>query len=128
VDPISVLLVDDNPVFLSIAARFLRACDDLVVLGAADGGQEALAKAWRLRPQVVLLDLRMPDLPGLEVIPLLRAILPQVGIVVLTLLDGNSYREAALAADADEFVSKAFMDTDLLPAIRRVAHIHGEKP
>jgi len=121
---ISLLLVDDSPVFLSIATRFLRAYDDLVVAGVAGGGQEALAQARDLRPQVVVLDLRMPGLPGLEVIPLLRALLPQVGIVVLTLLGGNGYREAALAAGADDFVAKAAMSTDLVPAIRRVAQLH----
>jgi DNA-binding NarL/FixJ family response regulator len=120
---ISVLLVDDSPVFVSIARRFLHTDGDLIVVGQAGGGQEALARARDLRPQVVLLDLRMPDLPGLEVIPRLRAILPEVGIVVLTLLEGNGYREAALAAGADEFVAKAAMSADLLPAIRRVAQL-----
>jgi DNA-binding NarL/FixJ family response regulator len=121
-DPVSVLLVDDNPTFLRIATRFLQEHyrDEVVVVGTAGGGQEALIKARDLRPQVILLDLAMPDLPGLEAIPRLRAALPEVGIIALTVHNSNGYRQAALAAGADEFVSKANLSTDLLPAIRRV--------
>jgi DNA-binding NarL/FixJ family response regulator len=120
-NPVSVLLVDDNPLFLRIATQFLQQYGDVVVLGVADGGKECLLQAKRLQPQVVLLDLSMPDLPGLEVIPRLRAAQPQVGIIVLTMLDTNGYRQAALAAGADDFISKANMADDLLPAIQRVA-------
>ena len=119
--PISVLLVDDNPNFLRIATRFLQQHDDIVVVGAAGGGQEALALAQDLQPDVVLIDLAMPGLSGLETIPRLRAMLPAVGIIALTMLDTNSYREAALEANANDFVPKASLDTDLLPAIRQVA-------
>jgi DNA-binding NarL/FixJ family response regulator len=119
--PVSVLLVDDSPFFRRLAARFLEACDDVDLLGTADGGEGALAQAQALWPQVVLLDLAMPGMSGLEVIPLLRRILPQVGIVVLTMQDSDGYREAAFAAGADDFVPKSVMNTTLLPAIRRVA-------
>jgi len=63
----------------------------------------------------------MPGLSGLETIPRLRAMLPEVSIIALTLLDAKVYRQAALAAGADDFVPKANLSTDLLPAIRRVA-------
>jgi DNA-binding NarL/FixJ family response regulator len=119
--PISVLLVDDNPGFLRIATRFLEQHDDVVVVGAAGGGEEALALAQDLEPDIVLVDLAMPGLSGLETIPRLRAMLPGVGIIALTMLDTNSYRQAALAAEANDFVPKASLDTDLVPAIRRVA-------
>jgi DNA-binding NarL/FixJ family response regulator len=118
---ISVLLVDDNPSFLRIATRFLQEHDDVAVVGAAGGGEEALALAQDLHPDVVLIDLAMPGLNGLETIPRLRAMLPAVGIIALTMLDTNSYWQAALAAGANDFVPKASLDTDLLPAIRRVA-------
>jgi len=63
----------------------------------------------------------MPGLSGLETIPLLRAMLPEASIIALTLLDAKVYRQATLAAGADDFVLKANLSTDLLPAIRRVA-------
>lgn len=124
---ISVLLVDDNPNFLRIAQRFLQTQDDLMVVGVARGGRQAVVQAVGLRPQVILLDLAMPDLPGLEAIPLLRAELPELGIIVVTLLDGDAYREAALAAGADDFVPKMTMNTDLPPAIRRVVQTIGSR-
>jgi DNA-binding NarL/FixJ family response regulator len=123
--PISVLLVDDSPFFRCIAARFLGAYDDVALVGTADGGEGALSQAQALRPQVVLLDLAMPGMSGLEVIPLLRRLLPQVGIVALTLQDTDGYRDAAFAAGADDFVPKSVMNTTLLPAIRRVAQARG---
>lgn len=122
-DPISVLLVDDNPTFLRVLTRFLlqQYQDEVRVVGTASCGMAALARAQELRPRVILLDLAMPGLPGLNTIPRLRTMLPDVGIIALTLLDPNGYREAALAAGANEFVAKATLATDLLPAIRRVA-------
>lgn len=125
--PVSVLLVDDNSTFLRLAARYLEAHgqNEVVIVGKARGGKEALVQAQELRPQVVLLDLAMPDLPGLEVIPRLRAMRPEVGIIALTVMGNEFYRDAALAAGADDFVSKTAMSTELLPAIRRVLHTRG---
>ena len=113
--PISVLLVDDNPTFLRIASRYLREhCNnELDVVGTAQGGEMALALAPELQPQVILLDLSMSDMPGLKAIPLLREALPDVRIIIVTLLHTEVYRDAALAAGADGFVAKATMSTDL---------------
>lgn len=63
----------------------------------------------------------MPDLSGLEVLPQLRTLLPTARIIIVTLCDFEDYRQAALAAGADDFVSKRNPITDLLPAIPRVA-------
>jgi DNA-binding NarL/FixJ family response regulator len=118
--PISVLLVDDNPTFLRILGDFLGEEEDILVVGMARSGEEALVKAKELRPQVVLLDLAMPGLNGFNTIPRLRSMMPDVGIIALTVLDANGYREAALTAGADDFVAKANLNTHLVPAIRRV--------
>jgi two-component system invasion response regulator UvrY len=118
---IRVLLVDDHEPFLRVATDFLQRHHELAVVGALHGGQEALAQTQDLQPHVILIDLHMPGLSGLETISRLRAMLPEVGIIVLTLLDVNTYQQPALAAGADDFVRKAKLTTDLLPAIRRVA-------
>jgi DNA-binding NarL/FixJ family response regulator len=117
-----LLLVDDNPTFLRILKSYLdeNYLEEVLVVGTASDGNEALAKATELRPDVILLDLAMPGLTGLNAIPHLRRLMPEVGIIVLTVLSANGYREAAIAAGADEFVPKANLNTDLLPAIRRV--------
>jgi len=124
---ISVLLIDNNPGFLRILTSFLERYGrgQVVVAGTALGGKEGMTKAYRLRPHVILVDLAMSDLHGLETIPRLRSMLPSVGIIALTLMDAGSYRDAALAAGADDFVSKVGLDTDLLPAIFRLAAAHA---
>ena len=121
-NPISVLLVDDSPRFLQAATRFLQehCADDILVVGAAEGGEEGLNQARRLQPRVVLLDLCMPGMSGLDAIPLLREALPKTCIIALTLFDTDTYRQAAMKAGADGFVPKAALTSDLLPAIRRV--------
>lgn len=122
--PISVLLVDDNPKFLHFATRFLEAHDDVVVIGTATGCDEAITQAEELRPQVMLLDLAIPDLSSsLEAIPRLRRMLPEMGIIAVTLFDTDGYRQAALKAGADDFIPKRTIDTDLLPAIWRVGQV-----
>jgi DNA-binding NarL/FixJ family response regulator len=127
VNRVSILLVDDSPVFLNAARQFLQehCAEEVNVVGTAGGGDRAIVQAETLRPQVVVLDVRMSGMTGLEVIPRLRTLLPAVRIVILTQLEARGYREAALAAGADEFVSKDSMDSDLLPAIRRVARDLG---
>lgn len=120
--PTSVLLVDDNPTFLRVAAQFLRehCTGEVTVVGTATGGAAALAQVGNLHPQVIVVDLAMPGMSGLEAIPRLRELQPDACIVALTQMEPAEYREAALAAGADEFVTKATLSTDLLPAIQRV--------
>ena len=124
--PIRILLADDHPIFLNITTRFLEEQEGVVVVGAATGGREALLLAQNLGPEVVLIDLVMPDLSGLETIPRLRSAHPGLGIIALTLLDAGGYRTASLAAGADDFVAKATITDDLLPAIRRVARARAQ--
>lgn len=119
--PISVLLVDDNPKFLHFATRFLEAHNDVIVVGTATECDEAITQAEDLRPQVMLLDLAIPDLSSsLEAIPRLRKMLPEMGIIAVTMFDTDGYRQAALTAGVDDFVPKRTIDTDLLPAIWRL--------
>lgn len=124
-EPLSVLLVDDNPIFLRILTRFLseHSEDSVQIVGSVVGGRDAVVEARRIRPDVVLLDLAMPDLPGLELLPRLRDALPGTIIIVLTLMDLHDCRRAALAAGADDVVSKVSLDRDLVPAIRRLASV-----
>ena len=120
---LSVLLVDDNPHFLRILDRFLSdySEDMLRVVGSVAGGRDAVAEAERLRPDVILLDLKMPDVPGLQLLPQLRRTLPDAILIALTLMDADEYREDALAAGAEAFVSKTSLECDLIPAIQRLA-------
>ncbi len=124
-NPIRLILVDDDAAFLIAVTEYLKLYEELLILGPAHGGRRGLAVAHDMRPDLVLLDLRNPNLSGLEVLPLLRATLPQAGLIVVTADDSEACRSAALAAGADAFVSKLAVGTDLLPAIRRVAQEHA---
>lgn len=122
---VSVMLVDDNATFVQLVARFLAEVSqgEIVVAGVAYSAEEALELAADLEPQVVLLDLVMPGMTGLEAIPYLRALLPEAAIIVLTSHHDRVYRDAALGAGAHDFVPKRSLNTDLLPAIRRLAQV-----
>jgi len=120
---LSVLLVDDNRTFLRILTGFLSEYGEgaLRVVGSVEGGRDAVAEAERLQPDVILVDLKMPDVPGLQLLPQLRRTLPDAILIALTLMDADECRGDALAAGAEAFVSKASLECDLLPAIQRLA-------
>ena len=115
-----VLLVDDNQAFREITESFLSLAPHLVVVGSTGDGWQALTQAQRTQPDLILVDLQMPSLSGLELIPGLRRLLPCAAIIALTLMKAEFYRQAALDAGADEFVEKAQMDGELLPTIQRL--------
>jgi CheY-like chemotaxis protein len=123
VEPVSILLVDDNPAFLRNATFFLEQCGEVVVVGVVTDGQQVLAQVQELEPDIVLLDLVMPGMTGWQIIACLRAAKPEIGIIAMSVWEIDSYREAALEAGADEFVSKAMISTELLPAIWRVLQV-----
>lgn len=115
-----VFLVDDNLEFLKAAVDLVRRRPELMLVGATDGSEQALSQAPVLKPQVILIDLEIPGLADLKTIPRLRKMLPGVGIVGLTMLDGSAYLKAAQEVGAHTIVSKANLVSDLLPAIHRV--------
>ncbi len=119
---VRVLLVDDSETFLRAALRLMRVeyAQELEVIATARNGDDALRAAGELQPDLVLLDINMPGTNGIELIPLLRARLPHVPIIMLTLLERSTHEREALAAGADGYVVKNQMDEQLLPAIRRV--------
>ena len=118
---VSILLVDDNAIFRNLAARILGTLPGIKLAGTAEGGEDGLLRAQELHPDLVLLDLHLRDAHGLQVIPRLRALMPSVGIIALSLLDPQGFRHATLQAGADEFVDKMTMVSDLLPAIQKVS-------
>ena len=125
-----LMLVDDSPTFLNLLTRFLQqeGPDDVEVVGTATRGTEAIVKASVLHPEMVVLDLNMPDLSGIETLPFIRQVLPQSPIIALSLLDAQTYRQSTLDAGANEFVSKTSLERDLLPAIRRLAAAGARTP
>lgn len=117
---IRTMLVDDSNIFCQVANDFIQRQKELKLIGAFPSTEKALESIESLCPQVVLLDVDMPDHTGLDTIPRFCTLVPNVSVIALTLLEGESFRQAALAAGAHDFVAKASLVTDLMPAIRRV--------
>ena len=113
--PVGVLVVDDSLVFRTGMTRAVQACAGMELLGEADGGEEALRAVAELQPDLVILDLRMPDLDGIGVLRALHAQDPPPNCRVLIIsatLDDDVEAEA-LAAGADACLSKALARADI---------------
>jgi DNA-binding NarL/FixJ family response regulator len=120
---VSVLVVDDSPVFRRGMGRAVQGHAGLELIGEADGGEAALEAIDRLRPDVVLLDLRMPEVDGLAVLERLREAEPPPRsrvLIVSASLDDATER-AALAAGAAGCVSKDSARADICAAALRLA-------
>lgn len=126
--PLTVLLIEDNPIFLGLLTAFLERARPrpVDIAGTARTGAEGLALFQRLRPGAVVVDLKLPDVSGLDVIARLRSDNPRIAIVALSGAEPDSFREPALAAGADAFVSKDNLNTDLLPALRQAVRGRGQ--
>lgn len=120
---IRVLIVDDQDLLRAAFAALLRATDGIDVVGEAANGREAVDLAARLRPDVVLMDLRLPEVDGVRATELIleAAEPPRPGILVLTVFDLDDYVYAALRAGASGFLLKDSPPETLLTGVRTVA-------
>lgn len=119
-DPKRLIIVDDNATFIEVVSRYFDNGTGLEIVGKAMDASSAVELAKALNPDVIVLDLGMPGLTGIEILPLIRVASPTSKIIILTLLDTEAYREAALKSGADAFISKAALSKELLPCIFRL--------
>lgn len=119
---LGVLVVDDSAVFRTGMSRAVQACDGLRLIGEADGGHAALRGIAELRPDVVILDLRMPDLDAFGVLDALRALDPPPAcrVVVISATLDEVIEAQLLAAGAAECLSKAITRAEICAAALRV--------
>jgi DNA-binding NarL/FixJ family response regulator len=122
---VRVLVADDHPIVLDGIALALQNTSWLRVAGYARDGRAAIAAVRNLRPDVVLLDLRLPDMLGPEVVQALRALDPAVKVIVFTAYPEHAALAAALAAGAQGAIAKDTERDDLVDVIRRV--VAGER-
>jgi DNA-binding NarL/FixJ family response regulator len=118
---ISILLVDDQTLFREGLHTILSVQPGLVVVGEAANGQEALAQAQALQPQVILMDLRMPVLDGVAATRQLRTVAPRSRVIVLTTFDEDEYVFEGLRAGAVGYLLKDVASDKLVEAIRAAA-------
>ncbi len=124
--PSRIVVVDDHPLFRSALGRMLDAQSDLEVVGEASDGQEAVALCRRLRPELVLMDVRMPRMDGLEATRAIKGELPRTIVLVLTALEDPNHLSEALRAGAAGYVLKSAPVAQIIAAVRKV--LIGESP
>lgn len=125
---LKILLVDDHPGFINAAVRHLRRLDWLTVIGMAGNGIEAITQCEALLPDVVLMDLAMPEMGGLQATRLIKAQDPAPYIVIASHFDDAEHREHALRAGADAFVSKLAYIHDVMPLLEALANQPEQAP
>ncbi|MFQ6133366.1 MAG: response regulator [Armatimonadota bacterium] len=117
-ETIRILIVDDHAVLRAGLRHLLDAEDDMVVVGEAADGNEAVERAEALEPHVILMDIAMAGMGGLACTRRLKELLPEVAVLVLTMHDNREYLHGALVAGASGYVLKKAADTELIAAIR----------
>jgi serine/threonine protein kinase/DNA-binding CsgD family transcriptional regulator len=118
--PLRVLLADDHAVLRRSLANLLAQRDDLMVVGEASDGEAALQQALELLPDVLVLDLNMPKMSGLEVLPKVRSQAPSVRVLVLTGRDEDWYITQALRSGAHGYILKSDSENNLIESIQKV--------
>jgi len=122
---VKILLADDHTIVRQGLKLILSAHDDLEVVGEAANGREAVELAGKLRPDVVLMDVQMPELNGIEATKQMVAANPRVRILVLSMHKEAVYVREILRAGARGYILKDAIDTELLNAVRSVANGDG---
>ena len=120
-EALRVLIADDNPRFRAGLRALLTAAPDAEVAGEATTGDEAVALANRLQPDVILMDIQMPGLNGIEATRRILGTSPHIGILVLTMFEDDDTVFAAMRAGARGYLLKGALKAEILRAIRGVA-------
>jgi DNA-binding NarL/FixJ family response regulator len=120
-DAIRVVVADDHPIFRSGLRAMVEDADGLVFVGEASDGDETVAVCRDTRPDVVLMDLRMPGTSGVDATAILSAELPGTAVLMLTMLEDDTSLVAALRAGARGYLLKGAAPQEILRAVRAVA-------
>jgi DNA-binding NarL/FixJ family response regulator len=121
-EPLRILLVDDHPLVRNGLRALLASVPDMTVVGEASNGEEAIARAAELQPDIILMDLHMPGLNGIEATRRIVQAHPHIGILVLTMLEDDASVFAAMRAGARGYLLKGADQEDVLRAIGAAAH------
>jgi two-component system, NarL family, response regulator NreC len=119
-DKIGIFIVDDHAVLRTGLKLLLGTQKDMEVVGETGSGKEALQMAAELIPRVILLDLSLDDLNGLDILVELKSIDPRIKVLVLTMHDDEGYLHKVLEGGGDGYILKKAADVELLTAIRAV--------
>ncbi len=118
--PISIVIADDHALMREGTRRILEQHPDLVVVGEADNGRQALEVIERLQPDVAILDIRMPEVSGVEVVRQIKVSCPHTKSLIFTAYDDDDYILALMEAGAAGYLLKTAKEGELIDSIRKV--------
>jgi DNA-binding NarL/FixJ family response regulator len=128
--PIRILVVDDHPLLRAGVAALIGTQEDMIIVGEATSGREAIESYRALRPDVTLMDIQMADMNGIDAIIAIRTEFANAKVVVLTTYEGDALAYRALKAGARAYLLKSLVRKDLLNTVREVnaghKHIQSE--
>jgi DNA-binding NarL/FixJ family response regulator len=121
-ETLCILLVDDHPLVREGLRALLTSLSGMTIVGEADNGEEAVIKASELQPDIILMDLQMPKLNGIEATRRILHASPHIGILALTMLEDDDSVFGAMRAGARGYILKGAGKSEVLRAITVVAH------
>lgn len=119
-DTIRVMIADDHAILRAGLRSLLALQEDMELIAEAIDGQDAVAKAEQNKPDVLLMDITMPGMNGIEALKHVRKVSPESRVLILTMHDDHAYLRSVLAAGGSGYLVKRAADTELLAAIRTV--------
>ena len=119
-DPMKILCVDDHPLMREGIAAIVRNEPDMLLVGEASNGREAILHFREHRPDVTLMDLRLPDIGGIDAMIAIRSEFPNARVVMLTTFEGDAEIQRALEAGAQGYMLKSMPRKQLVELIRKV--------
>ncbi len=120
-----VLLVDDNKDFILSLIKFLESIDELNVIGIALNGKEAIEKTKALKPDIILMDIAMPEMNGLAATRMIKRLAPTAVVFIITIHNSSEYKHAAMEAGADGFILKTDLGEHLMTYIDSYFETHS---
>ncbi|MGD8753730.1 MAG: response regulator transcription factor [Anaerolineales bacterium] len=121
-NPVRILIVDDHTLFREGVRAILKAVSDFEIVGEAATGEEAIDKVSTLKPDIILMDIQMPDINGVEATIKILKEHPEMGIIILTMLEDDDSLFSALRAGARGYVLKGADKAEMVKSIRAVAN------
>lgn len=122
--PITVLVVDDEARIRRFARLLLESDSKVSVVGEADNGRAAADMARELSPDIILMDISMPEMNGLEAAKKILHDCPNIRIIMTTAMGTEPYRRVSMSLGASDFLDKSTLDSELIEAVHRTAR-HG---
>ena len=124
---IQVLIVDDISTTLDNLRKLLAFEDDIDVVGTAGTGLEAVTEAKRLHPDVVLMDVNMPEMDGIQATEIMASETPESPVIIMSVQGERDYLRRAMQSGAREFLIKPFSGDELVASVRRVHQLEQRK-